>query len=188
MNLAVVILSLLLFLGVASAAARSKRDGNFIGDESIILFGNGRMVCEERLPALSVAKDTVLSSKTEFNEFIEKNPMIVMGLTDSTCAKCCETEPILEQILEKVKDKAILSYPEVNKKKKKIVRKEIKVARIDTSDDKFVEEMLSSGTNLAKGGPSIVIVINGMFFKYDGMYSDVNMLVHQMQRIATPTV
>ena len=62
-----------------------------------------------------------------------------MGLSDSSCSKCCNTEPILEQILAMVKDKAILSYPEVNKKKKKIVRKEIKVARIDTSETEFVD-------------------------------------------------
>ena len=78
-----------------------------------------------------------------------------------------------------------MSYPEVNKKKNKIVRKEIKVARVDTSDDKFVEEMRWSDVSLAKGGPSIVIVSNGLFFKYDGMHSDVDMLLHQMQRIAT---
>ena len=54
-----------------------------------------------------------------------------MSVTDSKDAKSCKAEPILKQLLDIVKDKHIFSYPEKNAKKKKIIRKEIKVARID---------------------------------------------------------
>ena len=77
-----------------------------------------------------------------------------------------------------VKDKARLSYPEVNKKKKKIVRKEIKVARVDTADDEFIEAMRVKNVHLPRGGASIMIVLNGSPYKYDGLFADVNMLVH----------
>lgn len=87
-----------------------------------------------------------------------------------------------------VKDKAVLSYPEVNKKKKKIVRKEIKVARMDSSDNQLVESMRKKGQSIGKGGASIIIVKDGMLIKYEGLLSDITQLVHQMQRIVTPLI
>ena len=93
-----IVLALQSILWLGALAAISKRDGNFIGDERIILFGNGKKECDERLPKLTVARNTILSTKMQYNDFIEKNPMIILGLVDSTCEKCCETEPILEQI------------------------------------------------------------------------------------------
>ena len=133
-------------------AASSKRDEYWIGDRKVILFGNGVQKCEEGLPTLSIASDTILRSKQEWDDFLDKNPFFVLGLTDSTCNKCCDTEPILNELQFLVKDKAVISYPEVNKKKKKIVRKEIKIVRIDTSDTVFLDEMRAKGIGFPKGG------------------------------------
>ena len=77
-----------------------------------------------------------------------------------------------------VKDKASLSYPDVNKKKKKIVRKEIKIARVDTADGEFIDAMRVKGVQLPSGGATIMIVHKGSPYKYDGLFADVNMLVH----------
>ena len=61
-----------------------------------------------------------------------------MSVTNSKDAKSCKAEPILKQLLDIVKDKNIFSYPEKNAKKKKIIRKEIKVARIDLQNSDFI--------------------------------------------------
>ena len=183
----IVALTLLLVIGVVKAA-NSKRDGYYIGDDKVILYGNGVKSCEEGLTTLSVASDIILRSKQEWDDFLDKNPFFVLGLADSTCAKCCDSEPILNQLQNFVKDKAVMSYPEVNKKKKKVVRKEIKIVRIDTSDDAFLEQMRARGIGFPKGGSTIAIIKNGQMHKYDGMFSEINMLLNQMQRIASPTV
>ena len=81
-----------------------------------------------------------------------------------------------------------MSYPDVNHKKKKIVRKEIKIARVDTSESQFVEHMRIRGFAFPKGGASIIIIKNGQVLRYPGLFSDVNMMVHQLQRITSPLV
>ena len=46
-------------------------------------------------------------------------------------------------MLEKVKDKNVMSFPYKDKKTKKLIRKEIKIARIDVSNKNLIEKLSS---------------------------------------------
>lgn len=89
------------------------------------VFGKGYTYCEEDLPTLSVARENLINTKEEWDEFRSKNEFFVVAAADSSCAKCCDSEPLLNDLLSFIKDKAVFSYPEKNKKQKKIVRREI---------------------------------------------------------------
>ncbi len=65
----------------------------------------------------------------------------MVGAADSSCASCCQSEPILRDLEKVVKDKAFFSYPEKHKKQKKIIRKEIGIARIDLANKKMTEAL-----------------------------------------------
>ena len=102
-----------------------------------------------------------------------------MGAADSTCAKCCDSEPLLQELYNATNNKAIFSYPDVLKKKKKIVRKEIAVARIDLDNKDLTEKLAAQGIWFPMG-TTIQIGVNGRLIKYDGMFANVNMLIHHM--------
>ena len=74
-------------------------------------------------------------------ENFKSNEFFILGVSDSTCKECCQSEQLLDDINNKLKDKASLSYPEktTNKKGKKvIIRKEIPIVRIDLANKELV--------------------------------------------------
>ena len=93
--------------------------------EETILVGPGQTDCEEDLPTLKVAEENIINTKQEWDAFVSKNQFFVVGAADSKCRQCCNSEPLLRDLQDAIKDKSIFSYPEKNKKQKKIVRKEI---------------------------------------------------------------
>ena len=106
-------------------------EGSSISKSGRCLHGRGNPVCDDNLPTLSVGKENLIKTKVEWDRFVKENPFFVVSISDSKCALCCRAEPLMESLERATKDKAIFSYPEKNVKKKKIVRKEIKIARID---------------------------------------------------------
>ena len=50
-----------------------------------VAYGRDGSGCEEDLPTLSVAADKILNTMAEWNEFIEKYPLHVVGAADSSC-------------------------------------------------------------------------------------------------------
>ena len=83
----------------------------------------------------------MINTKAEWDAFAKANTFFVLGATGSTCDICCTTEPILNDLQGFIKDKNVISYPEKNHKKKKIVRKEIKIARIDLSNEHLIQDL-----------------------------------------------
>ena len=108
-----------------------------------------------------------------------------MSVTDSKNVYSCKAEPILKVLSDIAKDKHIFSYPEKNAKKKKIVRKEIKVARIDLNNNELITYLSSFGRVISE---SILIVHNGEIYVYDGTWHEVIVLMHHMQRIVNPLI
>ena len=155
--------------------------------QEIVLYGKGPAPCDDELPTLSVGAENLINTKEEWEAFVEKNPFFIVGGADSTCEKCCDSEPLLKELEKAVKNKAIFSYPEKNKKQKKIVRKEIKIARVDLNNKKLTEKLAAKGIWFPMG-TTIYIVDNGRLVKYDGMWAETNLLFHQMQRIASPLI
>lgn len=90
---------------------------------------------------MSVGKDNLINTKVEWDLFAKANAFFVLAATGSTCENCCTSEPILKDLQELIKDKNVISYPEKIKRKKKIVRKEIKIARIDLANDVLVQNL-----------------------------------------------
>jgi len=89
-------------------------------------------VCDPDLPNLTVAKENLIHA-SEWPQFVKKNPFFVLGLTDSSCVKCCESEPLLAYLKEKTASREF-TYPHKDPKKKKIIRKEIPIVRVDLGD------------------------------------------------------
>ena len=143
--------------------------------------------CEDDLATLSVATENNIRSKEDWDEFVAKNDFFIVGAADSSCTKCCDSEPLLRDLLSFIKDKAVFSYPEKNKKQKKIVRREIKLVRIDLNNKELTEKLAKDHIWFPMG-TTIYISINGRYLKYDGMFADFNMLAHHMQRAMTPLV
>ena len=66
------------------------------------------------------------------------------------------------------------------------MRREIRIARVDLAN-KILIEKLAERSIWFPMGTTVQIGINGRLLKYDGMFNNVNMLVHHMQRAVTPT-
>ena len=62
-------------------------------------------------------------------------------------------------------------------KQRKIVKTELKLARIDLSNKVLVEELRSSGMQLDEG-EEIMVFVGGKKFSYDGTWHDYKILVH----------
>ena len=88
---------------------------------------------------MSVARENLISSKAEWDAFTKKHPFFVLGVGDSACKRCCTSEPVLNDLLGKVKDKSLMSYPHKDKKTKRLTRKEIQIARLDVSNKEFMQ-------------------------------------------------
>ena len=68
-----------------------------------------------------------------------------------------------------MKGKNELSYPHKDKKTKKIIRKEIPIARIDTSNKDFMEKLKQN--NIAFSTATLIfIVVDGELQKWDANY------------------
>ena len=94
-----------------------------------------------------------------------------MGVADSSCKTCCDSEPLLNDILKKVKDKTVLSYPEktTKKGKKVIIRKEIPLVRIDVANKELLTQLQYSDIVFFEQ-VKIFFVKKGKLFKYDGYF------------------
>ena len=139
------------------------------------------------MKTLSVGVNNLITTKHEWDKFSEENPMFVVGGADSTCPGCCDSEPLLSDVLELVKDKKKFSYPQKHKKQKKIIRKEIKVARVDLNNKELTSKLGEFGIWFPMG-TTVLLVRDGRTFKYDGFVDKVNSLVHMLQRISTPLI
>ena len=104
--------------------------------------------CQDEFPSLSVATENLINTKAEWDSWLRKHEFLVLGVSDSTCASCCESEPLLNDIYHKVKDKSVLSYPMKTTKKdgkKVIVRKEIPMVRVDTTNQALITALHADG-------------------------------------------
>ena len=93
----------------------------------------------------------------------------------------------MQDLQKMLKDKVQFSYPEKHKKQKKIIRKEIKIVRVDLNDKELTQKLSDSGIHFPMG-TTIVLVIDGRSFKYDGVIDNATILVHNLQRLANPVI
>ena len=56
----------LFWLSEWTLASENREDS----EEKLLLFGNGKMECDERLPTLTVASDNILRSKSEWDDYL----------------------------------------------------------------------------------------------------------------------
>lgn len=152
-----------------------------------VLYGKGAAKCDDELPTLSVAADNLINTKAEWEAFTKTHPLFVVGAADSACATCCDSEPLLNDLRKAIESKTMLSFPEKNKKQKKIVRREIGLARVDLSNKVLVEHLADKGVWFPMG-TTVNIGSGGRMYRYDGMYADFTMLAHHMQRIVNPVI
>ena len=79
---------------------------------------------------------------------MKENDFFILGVSDSACNRCCDSEPLLSDIYKKAKDKSVISYPDKVKKKggkKVIVRKEIPVVRLDVANKELMADFQRNG-------------------------------------------
>ena len=143
--------------------------------------------CDDDLPVMTVAVENLISTKAEWDAFVKKHPLFVLGVGDSACKMCCESEPVLNDLLSKTKGKNLLSYPVKDKKSKKIKRNEIPIARIDVANKAFIEKLKSM--NILFGQQTMIFgVKNGEPYKWDAHMSQFSHLPYFLQKLANPIV
>ena len=135
-------LLLIIFLTQILLCAQSEEHdyGISVSATGRVLWGEGWSNCDDKLPSLGVASENMINTKAEWDDFVKANPFFVLGATDSKCKQCCRSEPILNE-LNAMLERRVLTYPEKDKKKKKIVRKEIKIARIDFANKTLMSNL-----------------------------------------------
>mmetsp|Transcript_25747 Transcript_25747/g.34409 ORF Transcript_25747/g.34409 Transcript_25747/m.34409 type:complete len:82 (-) Transcript_25747:1793-2038(-) len=52
-------------------------------DPDDVVYGKGAARCEDDLPTLSFAKENLINTKAEWDEFTKKHPFFVVGAADS---------------------------------------------------------------------------------------------------------
>ena len=80
-----------------------------------------------------------------------------------------------------------MSYPHKDKKTKKLIRKEIPIARIDVSDKEFMDKLKQQGIVFTQT-TIIFVVIEGQLHKWDANFIYREQLYFFMQRLANPVV
>ena len=73
-----IVLNLALLLATSSVAD--------IMEHELNEFGKSTSACEDGLPTLSIASENILNTMSEWNAFIKKYPLHVVGGADSSCA------------------------------------------------------------------------------------------------------
>ena len=117
-----------------------------------------------------------------------KKPYFIVGVGNSTCADCCHTEHILEQ-LDYMTEQGILSLTEDAKKggkwEGKRVHKKIPIARVDLADTADMKLFQAQGYKFEDS--QVYIVHGDREIKLD-LTASIDDIVHQMQRIMVPLV
>ena len=73
---------------------------------------NTKVNCIPELPTLEVAKENKIRSYAEYTKMVKENHFFILGVSDSTCETCCDSEPLLLDIFMKARNKAVISYPD----------------------------------------------------------------------------
>ena len=151
---------------------------------------NGVIACQDDLPTLSVAQENLVTSKQEWDLWLKNHEFLILGVSDSTCASCCESEPLLHDIHGKVKDKSVLSYPMKTTKKdgkKVIVRKEIPMLRVDAANQALIAALHADGITFYRQ-TSVHFIKKGQLYEYDGFFGSWNQFAHHAQRLLNPLI
>ena len=99
----VVVLKILLIIAqvlalstLADSPTEEKADEQIAGGTSSVsesgrvLWGKGRVECDDDLPTLSIATENLINTKVEWDQFVKENPLFVVGASDSNCKHCCD--------------------------------------------------------------------------------------------------
>lgn len=146
--------------------------------------------CHPDHPSLSVAKDRILKA-SEWASFSKKNPLFVIGVSDSQCSDCCESEGLLLE-LDALSKNGTLTWTSETKSKKKKKNKtkvhKIPIVRIDTNDKDETAAFRDIGF-MFKQVPKVFIVKNGMSRSTDHYaHFDVATTLHQIQAMVEPVI
>ena len=82
----------------------------------VTALASGTNLCDPNLPTLSVAKENLIETTPQWDQFVKENPFFLLGMADSSCegTECCQTEPILDQFSKHFAGKSVLSFPTKN--------------------------------------------------------------------------
>ena len=153
--------------------------GSTISVNGRVLYGKGNPECRQNFSFHDLDVDNLISTKKEWDAFIKEHKFFVLAITDFACGRCCKAEHILGKLEKAIEKKSILSYPYKNPSKKKIFRKEIKLARMNTENKWLIHSLNEQGANIGKED-QIIVVKDGEMHKYDGNWHNVIVLMHFM--------
>ncbi|CDW89510.1 UNKNOWN [Stylonychia lemnae] len=129
-------------------------------------------LCKEELPTLSV-KDVLLTS-ANWDSFKKKNELFILGVSDSECPLCCQSEPLLKELQDLFQNNKYLYKG-----------KKIQIARIDTSKkNQFLEKEEITFENV----PKVIIIKDQRFYGFDQPLDRMDLLLHQINRILNPLI
>ena len=129
------------------------------------------------MPPLSVGDKNLTQSN--FIEFKKSNKLFVLGISDSQCKECCQSEPILHHVWQEFQDG---THFYATKKKSKIT---IPVVRLDAAKKYSITETEGIRMNNI---PSIFVYYDGRFYEYGQHFHDPVRLLHFINRLLHPVV
>jgi len=134
-----------------------------------------RFKCDNGLPNLTVGHEWLTDKN--YNSFKKKNSMFVLGISDSSCNRCCYTEPLFDILKRQFDDKTY-----TGKKFSKI-----KIARVDAASRPAL--LQEEGIPVANV-PAIYVFYEGKYFRYDAPMNteskETAPLLHLMNRLLLP--
>ena len=128
--------------------------------------------CRPNSPTYSVG-DYFIDKRSDFFAFKEKNPIFILGLTDSQCKKCCYGEVLLEDIIYAFRNGKV-----------KYKHDKIPVVRADLLRDK---KILEEENVRYEKIPKTYIHFNGAYIMYDGV-QELGFFLHTLNRLLYPVV
>lgn len=135
-------------------------------------------LCDPSLPTLSVGDRTLTDG--DFLKFKRANKLFVMGIADSSCADCCQSEPLLKRVSGDFKDKVHIFAT------KKVAEIVIPVVRVDVAEkSSFLEQQNVRTTDL----PAVFVYYDGAYYSFPREhFGEPKRLIHLMNRLLHPLV
>ena len=133
-------------------------------------------LCRKDLPTLSIGDYNL--TQNNFMKFKKQNKLFVLGIADSQCRSCCQSEPMLQVVSKLFKDGHYTYRTKKNEYK-------IPVFRLDlASRNSYVgSEGLQSRNN-----PSVWVYYDGHYYEYDLDFKHPLKLLHFINRLLHPTI
>ena len=133
-------------------------------------------LCQASMPTLSIGDYNL--TQNNFMKFKKQNKLFVLGIADSQCRSCCQSEPMLKVVSKLFADGHYTYRTKKNEYK-------IPVFRLDLAAR---NSYVGSEGLTSKNNPSVWVYYDGTYYEYDLDFKHPILLIHFINRLLHPTI